>query len=253
MGVYIRWGMPPIGTSYTTVQIERANDVAAAYSNIANVSILANTYFDVSGTLTNYYRIRFTDGTNNSAYSSPMKGDSYLGYVSISEVRKLLKLQEAEYSDDDIQYFINKGTRKVDEILGRTWQGIFEVRNELYNGTDKQSIYLTHTDVLKLTDAAIDPYGSGTFTSLPLTALVLHPEGKVYINSAMPTGLSYSSFLLGQNNVRFSYVYGAQAPTESVKELCLLYIAQFIKVDPTRDSSINQLVKSMRYGRANLV
>lgn len=253
MGVYIRWGTPPIGTSYTTVQIERASDIAATYSNIANVSIAANTYFDPSGSLTNYYRIRFSDGTNNSAYSSPMRGDSYLGYVSVQEVRKVLKLQEAEYSDDDIQYFINKGTRKVDETVDRTWQGLFEVRNELYNGTDKQSIYLNRTDIFKLTEAAIDPYGTGTFTSIPLSALVLHPEGKVYLNSNTSTGLSYSSFLLGQNNVRFSYVYGMQAPTESVKELCLLYIAQFIKVDPTRDSSISKLVNAMRYGRANLV
>lgn len=252
MGVYLKWLQPPAEASYTTVVIERATTRDGTYSSLITQAIGDTTYFDATGTVTNWYRIRFYDGTNYSEYSPPMRGSDTLGYVTIDEVRAMLKLQQAEYSDDDVQLFINKATKKVDEVTGRTWQGIREAKNELYDGNDTNIIYLNNTDVRSLDAIAIDDNNTGDFTTFSAGGFEVYEEGKIYLNPEKVEAES-EYFVKGHNNVRISYRFGNQAPTESVKELCLLYIAQSIKGDEKKQRLIDILVESLRFHRPNLV
>ncbi len=252
MGVYIRWSQPNSETAYTTAVIERATSSSGTYSALASQSISDTTYYDATGSVSSWYRLRFYDGTNYSEYTPSMQGIDTLGYLTIEEVRVILKLQTAEYSDSDVQLIINKATKRVDDILGRTWQGIFEVKNEFYDGDDSNILYLNKTDIRNVTALAIDESGDGTWTDIGVSSLEIYEEGKVFLNTEK-TEAEVEYFTKGNNNVRVSYTHGNQQPTESIKDLCLLFIAQFVKSSQVRTELIDKTVKSLRFNRPNLV
>jgi len=74
---HIQWTYP-IDSSWTHAYIDRSTTELGVYVNIGSQLIADSTYFDINGTSTSWYKIRFYDSVTLtfSDYSSPMQGVS---------------------------------------------------------------------------------------------------------------------------------------------------------------------------------
>lgn len=92
LGVILRWKIPNTDeVSYDKTYIYRATSIDGNYEEIASQSISDNTYFDIDGSESYYYKIRFYDSVNDkwSLFSEPMQGGEFFGYCSIDDIRLL--------------------------------------------------------------------------------------------------------------------------------------------------------------------
>mgnify|MGYP000262269338 CR=1 FL=1 len=64
MGVKLIWEVPDSEATYDKVYIYRATSKDGTYTQIASQSITDNTYYDMTGSTSHWYKIRFYDGTN---------------------------------------------------------------------------------------------------------------------------------------------------------------------------------------------
>jgi len=92
VGVKLIWQVPDSESTYDKVYIYRATSKDGTYSEIANQNISDNTYYDIDGTTSHWYKIRFYDSTNGkwSDYSEPMKGGYFGAYCSIDDVKEIV-------------------------------------------------------------------------------------------------------------------------------------------------------------------
>jgi len=77
MSSYIQWQKPMIAESWTHTQVWRSATIDGVYTQIgSNVAIATSYYFDIDGTSTHYYKIRFFDSSASvySSYSDPIVG-----------------------------------------------------------------------------------------------------------------------------------------------------------------------------------
>lgn len=76
MANMISWEKPLTQTSWTHTKVERSATLAGVYTEIGSVAIATSYYFDIDGTSTNYYKIRFYDSSalTYSDYSTPIIG-----------------------------------------------------------------------------------------------------------------------------------------------------------------------------------
>lgn len=72
----ITWEKPLLTSSWTHTKIERSTSQAGIYVEIGSVAIATSTYFDINGTSSSWYRIRFYDSSQliYSDYSTPLQG-----------------------------------------------------------------------------------------------------------------------------------------------------------------------------------
>ena len=81
MGNHITWEKPLPDATWTHVRIERSTSEAGSYTEITTGSgqaIADSTYFDVTGTSSHWYKIRFYDSVNGvySDYSAALQGEA---------------------------------------------------------------------------------------------------------------------------------------------------------------------------------
>jgi len=110
MGAIIRWRIPDTSeATYTHAYIYRSDSASGTYTNIASQSISDNTYFDVNGDSSKWYKVRFYDNVNDawSSYSSAMQGGEFYGYCSIDDIRLLTGIPTTVTDSQlyDLQYF----------------------------------------------------------------------------------------------------------------------------------------------------
>ncbi len=80
MGNHLTWEKPLPDATWTHVRIERSTTENGSYTEITTGSgqaIADSTYFDVNGTSTSWYKIRFYDSANGvySDYSAALQGE----------------------------------------------------------------------------------------------------------------------------------------------------------------------------------
>lgn len=105
MGQLIKWAIPTdADVSYDMAYIYRASSESGAYSQLTAQAIANNEYFDLDGTESNWYKVRFYDSAaiKWSDYSDPLQGGTYYGYCSIDDIRDLTDLSETDISDSKI-------------------------------------------------------------------------------------------------------------------------------------------------------
>ena len=92
MGVKLIWQVPDSEATYDKVYIYRSTSETGTYTEIANQNISDNTYYDMEGTTSHWYKIRFYDSTNGywSDYSEPMKGGWWGAYCTIDDVKEIM-------------------------------------------------------------------------------------------------------------------------------------------------------------------
>jgi hypothetical protein len=96
--------VPDTESTYNYVYIYRATSETGTYAQIASQLIADQTYYDMNGTTSSWYKVRFYDSINIiwSDYSTAIQGGFYGGYCSTDEVKEI-----AEIPTDvtDIQLF----------------------------------------------------------------------------------------------------------------------------------------------------
>jgi hypothetical protein len=104
MGIKISWQVPDTESTYNYVYIYRATSESGVYSQLASQLIADNTYYDMNGTTSHWYKVRFYDSVNIlwSDYSTAIQGGFYGGYCSVDEVKEIAEIPS---EITDIQLF----------------------------------------------------------------------------------------------------------------------------------------------------
>jgi len=94
MGIKLVWTKPDSESTFDKVYIYRADSQNGTYTEIASQDINDNTYYDMSGNTSNWYKIRFYDSINDiwSEYSDPIQGGFYGAYCTLDDVKSLAEI-----------------------------------------------------------------------------------------------------------------------------------------------------------------
>lgn len=252
----LTWSLPDDEHTYTTVYIERATSLNGTFAEIGSQSVADNTFFDVSGSKSDWYRIRFYDPVNlaYSDYSNRVKRNaSSGGYLTVSDVRKILKVNSVEYDDNALSKVILMASERVDSETGRTWKGMQEVKNECYDGDDSQTVILNKSDIQTLDYLLLRESGNSAYTVVTPAYVHVYTEGMLRLDSDAYGGVEVETFPKGFKTVMVSYTYGNEKPTSEVKHLALLFVQQILKYKEDRETQIRALVKKLRYTRPAIV
>lgn len=259
---YIQWVAPVSAIAYTHTRVERSTDGGSNYAEFTvlndpswtsnGIPIALSAAVDLIGDSGYYYRIRFYDSVNAvfSDYSTPMRGSDFRGYCTIDDVRNFTNVQSAEYSDTAIQMFIDTTTRRIDLKMGRTWQGVQTVVDSLIDGDGSDTLMLPHGDIGTISALAFDVSGDGQWTTIPVTDLYLYNEqGFCALKTSTAT---YKNFPKYRQSIKISYTWGNEDPTEDIRSLCLLMVANMMKLDNTRLASIEEIFGEQHRARFSI-
>uniref|UniRef100_A0A6M3IK95 Fibronectin type-III domain-containing protein n=2 Tax=viral metagenome TaxID=1070528 RepID=A0A6M3IK95_9ZZZZ len=249
MGVKIRWKKPDSEAGYDTVYIYRSTTETGTYSLVSTQVVGDNTYYDDSGSSSYWYKIRFYNSSTAvySEYSQAIQGGDSKGYLTVDSVRALLRTYELEYTDNEIQDMIDMATKKVDRLTGRTWQGVSTVSNLYLNGNGKEYLDIPgYTDIASLTAISIREAGSSSFTTVTPSYVLVNSDGMLYLDVEAQPSVEVEYFPKGFKNVLISFTTGNSSPTDEVKDLTLLYIAQKLSSNKERKEEIKELLDAIR-------
>jgi len=165
-------------------------------------------------------------------------------YCSVGEVRRFTGVKSTEFSDSALYELIKGVTGRIDELTGKTWKGVQTVTDEYYDGDDTDILWLNNTDLVAVTSLSIDDNQDGTYTPITVAKVYVYPEGYICLDR----NAEITSFVAaGPKAVKITYTYGNESPSESVKELAKLMVANLMHYDMQRDKLINQIFQKLRW------
>jgi hypothetical protein len=165
-------------------------------------------------------------------------------YTSIADVRRFTAVGTSEFSDTSIYDMIKRVTGRIDELTGRTWKGVQTVIDEYYDGDDTDILWLNNTDLISVSALSIDDNQDGTYTSVTTSYVFVYPDGHIILGR----NAEITSFVAaGPKAVKVSYTYGNAKPTESIKELALLMVANLLHYDAERGRLIDQIFQKVKW------
>jgi len=150
----IKWQVPSkIDVSYDLALVYRSTTKDGSYSLLKTQSITDNTYFDQTGSTTDWYKIRFQDSSTNqySQYSSPILGGKFAGYCTIDDIRNFSsKMDSKTISDSQLFELIKFATAQINQDI------LTEYRDEpvVYLSNDKEN----DVDGVNTTFYVVNPY-----------------------------------------------------------------------------------------------
>lgn len=131
------FSFPKNETDYTQVNIYKSDSVDGTYNNIDTVDVNQMEYEDESGDISNYYKVAFTDGQDESAQISVQT----LAQKVVDIIRIELKIDSDNLSDTDIDFLVESckedvlsdlSTFRFNEQLEKSEEGIFKLPNRFY-------------------------------------------------------------------------------------------------------------------------
>ena len=165
-------------------------------------------------------------------------------YTSVGDVRRFTGVGSSEFSDAAIYDMIKNVTGQIDELTGRTWKGTQIVTDEYYDGDDTDMLWLDNTDLQSVTAVSIDDNQDGTYTSITTSYVYTYSEGYITLSR----NAEITSFVAaGPQAIKVSYTYGNEKPTETVKQLALLMVANLLHFDQQRKIMIDNLVEKLKW------
>lgn len=164
-------------------------------------------------------------------------------YCSITEIRRYSGVDAAEFSDNAVYDMIKRVTSRIDELTGRTWKGVQTVTDEYYDGDDTDLLWLNNIDLQSVTAVSIDDNLDGTYTSITITRVHLYEEGYIVLDR----NAEITSFTSGPKSIKVSYTYGNSKPSEVIRELAILMVANLIHNDPNRAEQIDRIFQKVKW------
>ena len=199
-----------------------------------------------------YYHEYVITVDSNGYYSQNITIDLELEtavqYTSVEAIRAFTKVQAAEWTDDNINEMIKMATSEIDLYTGRTWKGVQTVTNEYYDGNDGDTLWLNHTDLKSVTSVAIDTSQSGTYTTVT-TAPFVNSMGYIVLNR----NGNITAFTANPDSVKITYTYGNITPTQEVRLLCNLKVANLIHMERIRSEHIKNITEKLKWKSKGLL
>ena len=108
MGTYLEWTKPETGSGYDTVRIWRATSETGTYSLIHTQGISDNSYYDIDGTTSMWYKVTFYVSTTEkeSSYSDAIQGGTTARYCTPNDVRDITNLESGDITDTQLYKII---------------------------------------------------------------------------------------------------------------------------------------------------
>jgi hypothetical protein len=251
---YITWVAPTSQEAFTHTEVWVSTNAGVTYTEFTTANdpnytadgiVIANSYsVDKIGASGNYYKIRFYDnvGLVWSDYSEPMRGSDFRGYCSILDVRNYTNVQSTEYSDAAVQMMIDTVTATIDLDLNRTWQGV-ETSTDVYIDGNGRNYMFIDNDLQTVTSLAIAETLNGDFTVIPSNMYYLYKDKGAIL---LDVDADPSVFTRNRRSVKISYTHGFADPTDQIRMLCILRVANIMKMDNTRTAMIEDITKGLR-------
>lgn len=127
MGVQISAAAPPETSSYNQWRLYRASSKTGSYSIILTQVTTDLTYFDETGSSTNWYKIDYYNSTSGlaSSQSQPIMGQATT-YTTVSKVQGYLQLytltDSTNPSVQQVIELINRAEDEIDQRTGHAWR-----------------------------------------------------------------------------------------------------------------------------------
>lgn len=131
MGVQLTWDNPTADSSWENTEIHRSTTEGGTYTLVGTVEIADTSFYDCSGTSSNWYKIKFTATTGScsvSDFSDPIQGDVRFLYANPTDVARVGGLNIDNLPKDltvnDLYKWIGDVSRSLDNVnenvYGRT-------------------------------------------------------------------------------------------------------------------------------------
>ena len=119
MGTYLEWAKPESESDYNKVRIWRSTTEEGTYSLLHTQSISDNSYYDMDGTTSMWYKITFYASTTEkeSSYSDPLKGGTISGYCTPNDIRDITNLKAADITDTELYKIINFAANQLNSDI----------------------------------------------------------------------------------------------------------------------------------------
>jgi len=168
----ISW-VSPEETTVTHVEISKASSIYGSYSVLDTIDATSDgeaksssntwviTYTDASGTKTDWYKIRFYDGTYYSDYSDATASEELLRLCSVDDVKNIIETT-GRFSDDDIFNTITETDDNIYIECGLPLQSIWSEIGKI--GTNVQRRYYVGEENIYRIDRVF--YGTTTKNEL---------------------------------------------------------------------------------------
>ena len=164
-------------------------------------------------------------------------------YCNISDVRAFTRAAATEFSDAAIYDMIKRTTSRIETLTGRYWSGIKTATNELYDGDDTDTLWLRNTDLISITALSIDDNMDGVYTTITTSYVYVYPTGWITLDR----NAQIAVFTAGPQSIKVSYTYGNAYPTEDIREMCILMVANLMHYDPQREDMINRIFDRVKW------
>lgn len=248
MGVKLIWTLPDSESSFDTVYIYRANSKDGTYNEIHNQSISDYTYYDMTGTSSNWYKIRFYDSSSStwSDFSDPMNGADYGSYCTVQDVKDIMDVSSS-VSDLDIFKISRIASMQINEdLLSKVYREKVEyidnVKTNNIDGTNttfyvknypigdyNNDFIVDETDITVIKRRVV----SGQYTETELTVSSIDAESGQFVLTSAPES---DSVLY----VTYAYCpihYPVDPPHELIRQ-ATAYLTSYLLKNKINDGSL---------------
>jgi len=186
MAKKITWRAPE-DTDVISVEISRSSTIYGTYSVIDTINATSDgnsksssnswvtTYTDINGTKTDWYKIRFYNGSYYSDYSDPISTEELVRLCTVSEVKKALDTT-GRWTDDEVWNAIDEVEELIYLEFGKPIQAMWTEVGKI-NSTIQTRYYVGEENIYR-----IDRLFYGTTT---MHELYLEDGYKVNTNNGM--------------------------------------------------------------------
>ena len=159
MAQKIKWNAPE-DTAVESTEISKSTTLYGTYSVLdtinatsdGNAKTSANTwtvtYTDQTGARTDWYKIRFYDGTNYSEYSDPTTSEELLRLCTITEIKEKLDTV-GRWTDDEVFNMITEVDDLIYIEMGTPIQASYSPIGKL-NDTTQDRYYVGEEDIYRV-------------------------------------------------------------------------------------------------------
>ena len=193
------------------------------------------------------YKKEVSFNVSGSAYVQNLTLDTLIEpaslYCTIAEVRAFTRASATEFSDTAIYDMIKRTTSRIETLTGRYWSGTKTATNELYDGDDSDTLWMRNTDLISVTALSIDDNMDGVYTTITPSYVYVYPTGWITLNR----NAQIAVFTAGPESIKVSYTYGNPYPTEDIREMCILMVANVMHYDKQREDMINRIFERVRW------
>ena len=154
MGTYLEWAKPESDSDYDTARIWRATSETGTYSLIDTQGISDNSYYDIDGTTSMWYKITFYVSTTQkeSSYSDAMQGGTTVRYCTPNDVRDITNLKAGDITDTELYKIITFAGNQLNSDINVYVQDekIEYISNDKQNDIDEDNTtyYTKHYPIL---------------------------------------------------------------------------------------------------------